>query len=108
MPDDALPPWLNVGSDFVTIEVLARPASPRRGVLRIEQRGPVIGVTAAAEKGKANAELIALVAELAEVPRAAVSIVRGDVVRTKVIRIATPAPAEIARRLAKLLPRGKA
>jgi uncharacterized protein len=110
LPDDALPAWLRTGSDFITIELLARPGSQRRGVLRIEARGPVIGVTAAAEKGKANAELIAIVAELAEVPRAAVTIVRGDTARTKVVRIATSKPsevAEIARRLATLKPHDK-
>lgn len=102
MPDDAPPAWLRTGPDFVTMEILARPGSQRRGVLRIEARGPVIGVTAAAEKGRANAELIELIAELAQVPRAAVSILRGDTARAKVIRIASQAPSELARRLGML------
>jgi uncharacterized protein (TIGR00251 family) len=96
------PSWLRVTADSVTIEVLARPGSPRRGVLRVESRGIVIGIGSPAEKGKANDELIATVAEVAEVPRSAVSIIRGVGARTKVVRIAATDPAALVRRLTAL------
>ena len=63
---------------FVTIEVLARPGSRRIGLLRVEARGLVIGVASPAEKGRANEELIATIANMAGVPRDKVSILRGS------------------------------
>ncbi len=98
----AHPPWLRIGADSVTIEVLARPGSPRRGILRIESRGVVIGLSSPAEKGKANEELVASVAEIVQVPRSAISIIRGAGTRAKVVRIATTDPATLATRLASL------
>jgi uncharacterized protein len=83
----------------VTIGIVARPGSQRRGLLRIEPRGLVIGVASPAEKGKANDELIATIAEIAGVARGEVSILRGAGTRNKVVRIATSRPSEIARRL---------
>jgi uncharacterized protein len=91
-----------MGAGFVTIEVVARPASQRRGLLRVESRGLVIGVVSPAEKGQANEELIATVADMVEVPRGEVAILRGTSARTKVIRIATTEPAQIAERLYRI------
>lgn len=96
------PSWLRSAADSVTIEVLARPGSPRRGILRVESRGIVIGIRSPAEKGKANDELIATVAEVAEVPRSAVSIIRGVGARAKVVRIAATDSAALVRRLTTL------
>jgi uncharacterized protein (TIGR00251 family) len=90
---------MRIASDSVTIEVLARPGSPRRGVLRVEARGLVIGVAAVAEKGNANEELIALIANLAGVARRDVTILRGASARTKTLRIADADPQKIAARL---------
>lgn len=96
------PQWLRVGADFITIEVAARPASNRPGLIRIEPRGLVIGVASPAEKGKANDELIRAIAEIAGVSRAAVSILRGIGTRNKVIRIIATEPSGIVRRLSSL------
>lgn len=96
------PLWLRVGSNFVTIEVVARPGSQRRGLLRIEPRGLVIGVASPAEKGRANEELIAEIAHMTGVPHSEVSILRGAATRTKVVRVGTAQPAEIERRLLAL------
>jgi len=86
----------------VTIEIVARPGSQRRGLLRVERRGLVIGVASPAEKGKANDELIAAIAGIAGVARGAVSILRGAGTRNKVVRIASAQPSEVARRLSVL------
>ena len=94
--------WLRIGPDFVTIEIVARPNSPRRGPLRIEPRGLVIGISSPAENGRANNELIATIAKLAGVTRSAVSILHGAGARLKVMRINTTEPAMIVERLSLL------
>jgi uncharacterized protein len=99
LPDAPVPKWLRTGVDFVTIEIIARPGSQRRGLLRIEPRGLVIGIASPAEKGKANEELIATIANIAGVARAEVSILRGTGARNKVLRIASEQPSAIARRI---------
>ena len=86
----------------MTIEIVARPGSQRRGLLHVESRGLVIGVGSPAEKGKANDELIATVADIVDVARGKVSILRGTGTRNKVIRIATTEPAQIAERFYRL------
>jgi len=99
LPDATPPDWLRVGADFVTIEVAARPGAQRRGVLGISPRGIVIGLASPPEKGKANEELIALVAEFVGVARRDVSILRGTGSRNKTIRIATADARSVANRL---------
>jgi len=101
-PDHHPPRWLRIGADFVTIEIIARPGSQHRGVIRVEGRGLVIGLASVAEKGKANDELIAMIAELTGVARSAISILRGASTRDKVLRIATAKPAIVAHRLSSL------
>ena len=91
----------------MTIEIVARPGSQRRGLLRAEPRGLVIGVASPAEKGKANDELIAFIAHIAGVARGDVSILRGAGARKKVVRIASAQPSEIARRLSMLVEEAK-
>jgi uncharacterized protein (TIGR00251 family) len=88
-----------MGADFVTIDIVARPGSQRRGVLRVDARGLTLGVASPAEKGKANGELIAAIANVAEVPHGQVSIVRGASSRNKVVRIACAEPAIVAQRI---------
>ena len=107
MPDAPQPPWLRTGSDFVTIEIVARAGSQRRGLLKVEPRGLVIGVASAAEKGHANEELVATIAQMAKVPRGAVTILRGTTTRNKVFRIVTSTPSDLARRLERLTPEAK-
>jgi uncharacterized protein (TIGR00251 family) len=95
----ALSPWIRIGRGAVTIEVLARPGASRTAVVRVEPRGIVIAVAAAADKGKANAELVRFIGKLADVGRASVEIVRGEASRSKVIRISTVYPAGVVARL---------
>jgi uncharacterized protein (TIGR00251 family) len=59
-----------------------------------------VRVTAAAERGRANAAVEALLAEALGVPRAAVTVVSGRTGRDKVVEIAGLAPGAVARRLA--------
>ncbi len=97
-----LPRWLRIARDAVTIEVTARPGAPRHGILRIDERGPVIGLRSAAERGRANDEIIAMIADLAGAAGSQVEIIRGASSRQKVLRIRTSEPGCVAQRLADL------
>jgi uncharacterized protein YggU (UPF0235/DUF167 family) len=65
----------------------------------------VIGLASAPEKGRANRELIELVAELLDVPVSAVSVIRGHSARQKVIRIERGAPQVLGSKLIELTKR---
>ena len=59
-----------------------------------------VRVAAAAERGKANDAVLALLAETLSVPRANVSLVSGGASRDKIVELAGIGPDEIERRLA--------
>ncbi len=84
---------------------MARPGASRVGILRVDPRGLVIGVAAAPERGKANAELIETVARIAGVARSAVELVAGATARQKLLRITCDDPAAIATRVAAMASR---
>jgi len=56
-------------------------------------------LAAAPEKGRANAELVALLAERLDLPRSAVEITRGHTSRDKEVRIHGLSPAAVEERL---------
>ena len=95
-------PWMRVAVDEVIIEVSARPGAPRRGVIGVTADRLVIGVNSRPEKGKANDELIELLAREMRVPRSALLIVKGEASRRKTIRIVTHEPARVASRLRQI------
>ena len=85
---------------------MARPGASHVGILRVDPRGVVIGLAAAPERGKANAELIATVARMAGVARSAVELIAGATARLKSLRIACADPQATAARLAAIASRG--
>jgi uncharacterized protein len=95
-------PWIRLGDGRVTVEINARPASRKRGLLKTQPSGPVIGLLSAPEKGRANRELIEFMAEIAGVPASSVSIIKGLGTRRKVIRIETVATHTVAAKLREL------
>ncbi|HZO83311.1 MAG TPA: DUF167 domain-containing protein [Candidatus Binataceae bacterium] len=95
----ASPAWIRVGRDSVAVTVLARPGAPRAGILRIDPRGPVVGLKSPPERGKANTELIEIVSRMAGVARAAVELVAGASARQKSLRIKASDPPTLAARL---------
>jgi len=99
------PAWLSVGTGSVTLKVMARPGASRVGLLRVDTRGMTIGVAAAPERGKANAELIETAARMAGVARSAVEFAAGTAARRKSLRITCADPAAIAARLAAMASR---
>lgn len=99
------PAWLSADAVSVTLRVMARPGASRLGLLRVDPRGLVIGVAAAPERGKANAELIETVARMAGVARSAVEMVAGAAARRKSLRITCADPGAIAARLSAMVSR---
>jgi uncharacterized protein (TIGR00251 family) len=96
------PPWLRIGADHVTLEVTVRPSAGRRGIVSIRPTGPVIALKSAPEKGRANGELLEFIAELLEVPPAAVTLIKGYTTRRKVVRVDTRHPAALSRTIMAL------
>ena len=84
---------------------MARPGASRIGILRVDPRGLVIGVAAAPERGKANAELIETVARMAGVARSAVELIAGAAARQKSLRITCGDSAAIAAKLTAMASR---
>jgi uncharacterized protein YggU (UPF0235/DUF167 family) len=84
---------------------MARPGASRVGILRTDPRGLVVGVAAAPERGRANAELIEAVARMAGVAHSAVELVVGAAARRKSLRITCDNPAATAVRLAAMASR---
>ncbi|HVA81540.1 MAG TPA: DUF167 domain-containing protein [Candidatus Binataceae bacterium] len=97
--DIATPGWIRVGRGCVSLEIRARPDAARSEVMHADQRGLVVAISAPAREGKANDELVRILAKLAGVARADVSIVRGETARSKSVRIATKDPHTVAARL---------
>jgi uncharacterized protein len=79
----------------VSFDVLVTPRASR------EKVGPVVGdrlkvtVTAPPVDGEANAAVVAAIARALGVPRASVSVVRGDASRRKTVRVAGVARAAV-------------
>jgi uncharacterized protein len=92
--------WLACGNGFVTIQILAHPGASQQRIVRLEARGLVVALNSRPDKGKANDELIGLLARTLRVPRTAITIVRGLSTRHKTVRIATADPAGLARTVA--------
>jgi uncharacterized protein len=107
-----LPAWLGAGAGSVTLKVAVRPGAARVGILRVDPRGLVIGVATAPERGKANVELIEIVARMAGVARSAVELIAGAAARRRSLRITCVNPdatvaklTAVAATLATMAPR---
>jgi uncharacterized protein (TIGR00251 family) len=94
--------WLSRTGNGLRIDVLARPGASRSGCLGVEARGLVIALHAPPEDGRANRELIEMLARILRLPRASVRIVRGTSSRQKTIEIATASPDRVATRFEEL------
>jgi uncharacterized protein (TIGR00251 family) len=95
----ALPACFRLGSSFISVEVSVRPGAPRSELVRVEEHRLVIAVAAAPDRGKANEELLRMIAKLVNVSRSEVSILKGHAARRKTIRIETENPSACAARL---------
>jgi uncharacterized protein (TIGR00251 family) len=80
--------WWSAGETGITIVVRVVPGARRSEVVVASHEALRIRIAAAARDGKANAEVQRFVAELFGVRRSAVSIIRGERSRDKVVEIA--------------------
>jgi uncharacterized protein (TIGR00251 family) len=84
--------WRRVGADgSITLEVHVQPGAKRNAVAGVHGECLKIRLAAPAIEGRANAALIAFLADAFRVPRRSVSILRGEGARHKTVRIASPA-----------------
>ena len=60
------------------------------GIAGVHGEALKVRVVSRPERGRANAELLALLAELLGVPKGAVSVVKGESSRRKVVLVAAP------------------
>ncbi len=82
--------------------VRAQPGARRSGVVGVWNGRLKVAVRAPAQDGRANEELIEVLAEAFETPRRAVTIERGERAQLKDVRIAAPY-AQVETRLRELL-----
>ena len=91
-----------MGADgSITLQVHAQPGAKRTEIAGIHSDALKVRLAAPAVEGKANAALIAFMAEAFGVPQRNVALVRGESGRRKTLRIASPA-ARPDREWAKL------
>jgi len=88
-------PWLVSGENCVNLQVVAKPGSARRRILRRDSRGLLIELNSPASKGRANEELIAFLAELLHTSRSSVRIIRGQTARLKTVQIVNPESTQV-------------
>lgn len=92
------------GGAVSLLPVRAQPGARRRGIAGTWNGRLRLAVTAPAEDGRANEELLLLVAELFRLRPSAVSLVRGHSARQKTLRLEA-APEEVRARLRTLFER---
>ena len=77
------------------VEIRLHPRGGRDQVMGERDGAVLIRISAPPVDGKANAALITFVAKTIGVPMGAVTIIRGETSRTKVIRVAGRSPADV-------------
>jgi hypothetical protein len=84
--------WRRIGADgSITLTIHAQPGAKHTEVAGVHGNCLKIRLAAPAVEGKANAALIAFLADAFRVPRRKVTLVRGEAGRRKTLRIASPA-----------------
>jgi uncharacterized protein (TIGR00251 family) len=84
-------PWLRENADgSITLEVHVQPRAKKSEVAGAHGDALKIRIVAPPVEGKANAALIAFVAEAFGVPKRNVAIIRGETGRRKTLRVEAP------------------
>jgi hypothetical protein len=89
------PHWLVSSEGSVSLQVVVKPGTAQRRILRRDTRGLLIALNSQPSKGRANEELIAFLADWFDTPRSSVIIIRGHTARVKTVRIINPHPARV-------------
>lgn len=95
----SVPEFITAHGNGSRLAVRAQPRAKRPGMRGVSDGRLKIAVAAPAEDGRANSALLEYLADMAGVPRKAVSLVSGSTAREKVIDIQDIAPPELWRRL---------
>lgn len=85
------------------LSIKVAPGARRNAITGFLGEALKISVTAAPERGKANAAVEALLAEQLGLPRVAVRVVGGETFRTKKVEIAGLGPGTLQERLRTIL-----
>ena len=84
---------------MLRIDLRVSPGAARSAVVGKHGTGWKVRVAAAPEDGRANAELLRLLATVLDVPVRSISIVAGRQSRSKTVTVEDVDPAEVERRL---------
>lgn len=84
-------PWLREEDGALVLTLHVQPGASRTEVAGMHGDALKVRLAAPAVEGRANAALVAFLAEAFGVPRRQVAIVRGETSRRKVVRVAAPA-----------------
>ena len=87
-----MPAWLRVAPDTVTITLHIQPGAKKTEVVGIHGDALKIRLAAPPVDGKANAALIAFIAERLGAPKARVHLKSGHSSRRKLIEVEAPPP----------------
>jgi uncharacterized protein len=83
--------WCRAGADAaIVLEIYAQPGAKRSEVAGVHGDAVKMRIAAPALEGKANAALLAFVAEIFGVPRKNVTLIHGARGRRKTVRIESP------------------
>jgi uncharacterized protein (TIGR00251 family) len=85
------------------VSVLAQPGARRNAILGERAGALRVAVTAAPEKGKANAAVVAVMAEFLDCRGSQIVLVSGETSRQKRLLVCGQGPDEVRRRLATVL-----
>lgn len=96
---------VTAGSQGATFGVKAQPGARRNAIVGEYDGCLKIAVTQAAEKGKANEAIIAVVCDALSLSKRRISIVSGATTSRKKLLVAEMDPAELAARIAEIISR---
>lgn len=91
--------WLVADGDGVTLRLHIQPGAKKTEVVGLHGEALKIRLAAPPVDGKANASLIAFLADRLGVAKAAVSLVSGDTSRAKRVRVSGVEPSVVRERL---------
>jgi uncharacterized protein (TIGR00251 family) len=94
-----MPNWLKPVEGGVTLTLKIVPRASRNAVAEVVGEALKIRLQAPPVDGKANAALLAFLAEALDVPARAVVILSGETGRLKRVRVAGLTPAQVEARL---------
>ena len=96
--------FYSIGARGITLRVRARPGAHRDAIAGVREGELLVEVKARAEKGKANEELVRVLARELGVPRGSIVLKRGGSSRRKVLELPPGCAAALERLSAALGP----